>query len=182
MIKSLFYLAIAAMIPAVAFVACSSEIMTLPMDVSLDKNAITLSPGDSISLIADLIPDEAISAPLSWNSSNLNVATVNNGVVTAIAEGEATITVSITTRIGEKKKSCQVTVSYPVRSITINKSAGYLSVGDTLVLTAEVAPDDAPDKSFVLSQNTLTFFRVNNCHIFTFVSIETMRFFRHERL
>ena len=35
---------------------------------------------------------------------------------------------------------------------------------------------------YVLSQNTLTFFRVNNCHIFTFVSIETMRFFRHERL
>jgi len=34
----------------------------------------------------------------------------------------------------------------------------------------------------VLSPNTLTIFRVNNCHIFTFVSIETMRFFRHERL
>ena len=37
-------------------------------------------------------------------------------------------------------------------------------------------------KTTVLSQNTLTFFRVNNCHIFSFVSIETMRFFRHERL
>ena len=147
MIKRLFYPILIAVISTAAFVACSSEIMTLPMDVSLDQSALTLSPGESLTLSADVIPDESIDKTLVWSSSNTDVATVNDGVVTAIAEGETTISVSVTTLLGVKKKSCQVTVAYPVRSVAIDKNVGLLSVGENLTLTAVVMPNDAPDKS-----------------------------------
>ncbi|KZL94162.1 Ig-like domain-containing protein [Clostridium magnum] len=44
-----------------------------------------------------------------WTSSNLNVATVNNGVITAVGVGTAIITA--TTLDGNKSDSCSVTVS-----------------------------------------------------------------------
>ena len=153
MIKRLFYLTAAAAISAVAFTACSSEIVTLPMGVSLDKNSVTLSPGETITLIVEVLPGEAAAKILSWSSSNPGVAMVENGVVRAITEGEATITVSVDTKLGQKKKSCLVTVAYPVRSVTIDKNVGYLSVGESLTLTAEVMPDDAPDKSVTWSSS-----------------------------
>lgn len=44
-----------------------------------------------------------------WRSSNLNVATVNNGVITAVGVGTAIITA--TTSDGNKSASCSITVS-----------------------------------------------------------------------
>ena len=145
--KSLYYLKAATVILTAAFVACTAEIMNLPMGVMLDKNSITLIPGESITLYAEVIPDDAVTKTLSWSSSNPGVAMVDNGVVTALAEGVTTISVTVTTRLGQKKKSCEVTVAYPVRSVTIDKNAAFLSVGERLILVAEVLPADAPDKS-----------------------------------
>ncbi|MGM9784046.1 MAG: Ig domain-containing protein, partial [Candidatus Cryptobacteroides sp.] len=76
--------------------------------VSLDKTNITLTEGDSDTFTATVYPDNATNKNVSWKSSNTSVATVNNGVVTAIKAGTATITV--TTEDGGKTASCQVIV------------------------------------------------------------------------
>lgn len=57
-------------------------------------------------LVATLTPEDTTDI-LSWNSSNPNVATVEGGVVTAIAEGDATITATC----GNYSASCSVAVS-----------------------------------------------------------------------
>jgi hypothetical protein len=153
MIKNLFYLTIVAMIPAIAFVACSSETVILPMDIGLDKSSATLIPGESITLTVDILPGEAVPTYLFWSSSNTDVATVDNGVVKAIAEGLTTISVSIDTKLGQKKKFCQVTVTYPVKSVSIDKNNGFLSIGESLTLAAVVMPEDAPDTSITWSSS-----------------------------
>ena len=76
--------------------------------VSLDKTNITLTEGDSETLTATVYPDNSTNKNVSWKSSNTSVATVNNGVVTALKAGTATITV--TTEDGRKTASCQVIV------------------------------------------------------------------------
>ena len=79
--------------------------------VSLDKESLTLEIDDSDTLIATVLPDDASDKSVTWSSSNSSVATVdNNGKVTAVKEGQATITV--TTNDCGYKDDCDVTVTY----------------------------------------------------------------------
>lgn len=78
--------------------------------VSLDKHTLSIKAGENQTLIATVSPDNATDKSLVWTSSNEAVATVDeNGFVTGIKEGTATITV--TTADGSFTDSCEVTVS-----------------------------------------------------------------------
>ena len=76
--------------------------------VTLDKTTLELFTGGSATLTATVQPDDATNKNVTWQSDNANVATVENGKVTAKAAGTATITV--TTEDGCKTATCQVTV------------------------------------------------------------------------
>ena len=61
--------------------------------ISLDKNTISLTEGDSYQLKATVSPSNATNRTVTWSSSNTSVATVsNNGNVMALKAGNATIT------------------------------------------------------------------------------------------
>ena len=77
--------------------------------VTLDKSEVSITVGKTATLTATINPSNATNKNVSWTSSAEGVATVANGVVTAIAEGNATITV--TTEDGKYAASCEVTVS-----------------------------------------------------------------------
>lgn len=81
-----------------------------PNSVSLDKSSLNLSIGGSADLHATVLPAETTDPSVSWTSSDPSVATVNNnGHVSAVAAGTATITV--TTTDGNKTATCSVTVT-----------------------------------------------------------------------
>ena len=78
--------------------------------ITLDKHAITIAQGETMQLIATVLPESAASVGVTWTSSNENVATVNSeGTVTAVAAGTATITAT-TNDPSRQKDQCQVTV------------------------------------------------------------------------
>lgn len=77
--------------------------------VSVNPSNLTLDKGDKATINASVSPGNASNKSVSWSSSNNNVATVNNsGVVTAVNEGSATITVK--TSDGGYTANTQVTV------------------------------------------------------------------------
>jgi len=76
--------------------------------VSLNKNSISLNIGDKETLTATVAPKNAANKTVVWSTSNVGVATVVNGVVTAVSAGSATITV--TTADGDKTAECSVKV------------------------------------------------------------------------
>jgi len=78
---------------------------------------------------------------LNWTSSDVAIATVNNGTIQAISAGTATITVVIQgTNVSE---TVMVTVSYAAStSVTINGN-GTVIIGTTLQLTGVVLPSNA---------------------------------------
>ena len=78
--------------------------------VSLDKGSLTLDVGESENLIATVQPDNATIQNVTWSSNKAEVATVENGVVTAKGEGKATITV--TTEDDSFTATCTVTVAH----------------------------------------------------------------------
>ena len=87
----------------------SSGGTTAVTGVSLDKTTLELKEGKKATLEATVAPANATNKNITWSSSKESVATVTDGVVTAVAEGEATITV--TTEDGNYTATCGVTVT-----------------------------------------------------------------------
>ena len=77
--------------------------------IALNIQDITLEVGKITTLQATITPSDATNKNVTWNSDNTDVATVNNGVVTAVGEGTANITV--TTQDGNKTAICIISVS-----------------------------------------------------------------------
>ena len=75
--------------------------------VTLNKTELTLEVGDEETLTATVAPNNATNKTVTWSSSDNAVATVENGKVTAIAAGTATITA----KAGDKTDTCSVTVN-----------------------------------------------------------------------
>ena len=78
--------------------------------VSLNKNSTSIAIGESEVLHQTISPSNATNQAVSWSSSNNNIASVSSsGRVTAVAEGNCTITV--TTSDGSHTATCTVTVT-----------------------------------------------------------------------
>lgn len=81
--------------------------------VTLTPDSKTLiGKGETVQLIATVTPDNAVNKKLTWTTSDSSVATVDeNGLVTAVANGTAIITV--TTEDGETTATSTITVNIP---------------------------------------------------------------------
>jgi len=120
--KYIIYSMTVAFALAAVFTACKKdkENNDIPVTgVTLNGTSVTLAPTGTVTLIATVQPDNATNKAVTWSSSNLSVAIVNNGLVTAIAEGTAVITV--TTLEGNKTAACTLTVQDDTgESVVIN--------------------------------------------------------------
>lgn len=97
--------------------------------VALSQNALTLRVGDNATLTASVLPEDAVDKTIEWGSTNPEVATVNNGVVTALAQGTAQIWVKATA-VG-LADTCEVTVLGAMDQTTVT----YNAVKDIAYLT-----------------------------------------------
>jgi uncharacterized repeat protein (TIGR02543 family) len=116
--------------------------------VTLSPTSLSLVVGGTVTLSSDFEPVNATNRNVTWTSNNDAVATVTDGVVSAVSVGNATITV--TTEDGDHTANCAVKVSASpilVSDVTLNKTALALAVGGTETLSATVAPADATDKA-----------------------------------
>jgi len=124
---------------------CTVVVTTPATGITINPKSLSLNIGFSSSLIATVSPVAASNKNISWKSSNTSIATVDeNGVVTGKAKGSATITA--TTVDGNKKATCNVTVTIPVASITVDPTSLSLGVGSNVTLKATVLPTNAANK------------------------------------
>ncbi len=77
--------------------------------ITLDKQSLSLDVGDSVTLTAAVTPADASDDRVIWRTSNSSVATVENGVVTAVGYGTAIITVE-SAADASKNATCNVKV------------------------------------------------------------------------
>ena len=109
--------------------------------ITLDKTEGVLTAGNTVTLNAAVLPEEvADETTVTWTSSDEKIATVDeNGEVTAIAAGEATITANA----GEKSATYKLTVQAKkvVQNTTSNKSSNK---GNTSSGTGSSAPASNP--------------------------------------
>ena len=95
------------------FTACSDdddEVKDVPVTgITVSPTTLALKTGTTGTLTATIVPGDASNTTVTWSSSAESVATVDKGVVTAVAEGTATITVK--TDDGSFTATCDVTVT-----------------------------------------------------------------------
>lgn len=126
--------------------------------VTLNKNNTTIYTGRTETLTATIQPADATNKAVTWTSDNTGVATVNNGVVTGVSVGSATITAK--TADGGFTATCTVTVEeapivHPT-GVSISKTSINLQIGGSETLTATVTPADANNKNVTWSTSDAT--------------------------
>ena len=124
--------------------------------VSLNVEQLNLVEGESETLVATVTPENATNKAVEWSSDNKSVATVDqNGVVKAVAPGEAFITVR--TSDGGFEASIEVFVEekppvvIPVTGVEIASSTGLSMVpaGAKLPLSVTFSPEDTTQKGLI---------------------------------
>lgn len=132
---------------------CAVEVKPIAVaGITLDQDSVILNVGNEVTLTATVSPENATDKTVIWESSDPTVATVENGKITAVATGTATITA----KAGDKTAECTVTVSnqdIPVEGIALDKAGLGLKVGGTKALIATVLPENATNSTVTWSSS-----------------------------
>lgn len=174
------------------------KVVVTPTDVVAPESIDLVTNGENTkSLDAKLVPADATDVKLAYESSDESIATVDEtGKVTAVANGECTITTYVTAKTEDAdaselsavvveaadseevddsvatmpedlaaidsafgvvpedlKAEAKVTVTTNVESVTLDKTEGVLTVGNTVTVTATVTPDTATNASVTWSSS-----------------------------
>lgn len=121
--------------------------------LALDRSEATLTEGESLALLVSFLPADYPNQEVSWTSSAPEVATVENGLVSARQAGEAVITA--VSAAGTASASCRISVEtkgepapepIPVTDVVLSEHELTLAPGETFRLKAEVFPSYADNK------------------------------------
>ena len=105
-------------------------------EFNINESDIVVYKNTPVELTVTKYPEDAT---VTWTSSDTTIATVDAGVVTAIATGYATITASITVDSTVFSDTCEVAVA----GIALDKKTMALGTGQADTLTATVIPSTA---------------------------------------
>ena len=127
--------------------------------VALNKSNATLSVGNSITIVATVSPDNATNKSITWTSSDDNIASVNNGIITAKTVG----TTTITAKSGKESATIKITVNpIKVKSISLNKKSTSIVLGNQETITVIFNPANTTDKTVTWSSSDKTIATVSN--------------------
>lgn len=134
----------------------------LPSSITLDKSNATINVGESFTLNANVLPDNADNKIIVWNSDDADIASVNNeGEVTGIKAG--TTKIIAMTQANDLKAECLITVLQPVTGITLDRNDIYfVEIGESVQLIANVLPEDASNKNVVWTSSNVNVATVND--------------------
>lgn len=143
MMKKSILAALAAMFTLFSCLKIESAVET----INLGGSEFYVEVGGTMAINAVLIPETAKDAVLTWTSDTPEVATVENGVVTALTEGKTTIVVRAESGV---TASCVVYVTPVVTGISL-PAALTVYVGGSTVLTPKFTPEGAASTDLVWS-------------------------------
>ncbi len=143
---------------------CSVTVKQQVESISLNQTALEMVEGGTTTLSATVLPANATNKAVTWTSSKTSVVTVQNGLVTAVKEGEAVVTATAADG-SNVKATCRITVlkkEIKVTGITLSKESVALKEGEITTLSATVAPANATNKAVTWTSSNEDVVTVNN--------------------
>lgn len=122
-------------------VTCKVTVLPVELNsISITEQNIILNKGENETLTVTYNPENTTEdKTVTWESSNEDAVTVSeDGVITAVGAGNATITA----KVGDKTATTQVEVKVPLENISLNETEKELNKGDNLQLTVTYNPED----------------------------------------
>lgn len=128
---------------------CRVSVVPTPVaSITLSQTSVSLKATETVSLTATVAPETATVKDVTWTSDNPKVATVDeNGVITAVAVGEAVITATATDGSGVfNTVKVQVEPIYAESITIVAEGSTTLRDGETVQLRAVFVPENTTDK------------------------------------
>ena len=126
-------------------------------EVTIDKDSVEVNLGTQFNLIATISPSNATTSDITWRTTNNKVATVNNGLVSAIGVGEC----HIIAQCLNKKAICHVVVNDTTVTITLDQHEAMVLPNHIVTLTPSASPV-MPDLAVSSSDPTIAAARLMN--------------------
>lgn len=131
---------------------CKVTVKVTAKDITVPENLdVKLNDENEISIEATVSPADATNVEVSYASTDEAVATVDkDGKVQVLQPGECDIVTTLTQE-GEKavEKKTHIKAFYEVEGITLDKTEGILTAGNTVTLNATVLPEEIADETAV---------------------------------
>ena len=131
---------------------CRVTVKVAAKDITVPDNLdVKLNDGNETTVEATVSPADATDVKVSYASTDEAVATVDkDGRVQVLQPGECDIVTTLTQE-GEKvaEKKTHIKAYYEVEDITLDKTEGVLTAGNTVILNTAVLPEEAADETTV---------------------------------
>lgn len=144
-------------------VGATADVPDTPTEyLVLDEQSVEVSAGNTYEIGVSTNIENLSVSDLVWTSSNESVATVSNGIITAVANGDAVITVS--TKDGKYSDKCDVkVVTVHPEFIALDKEGTVnLTAGKTLSLSVTFTPENTSNKNVLWSSSNEAVATVEN--------------------
>ena len=132
--------------------ACKVTVKVTAKDITVPDNLdVKLNDGNEASIEATVSPADATDVEVSYASTDEAIATVDkDGKVQVLQPGECDIVTTLTQE-GKKvvEKKTRIKAFYEVEGITLDKTEGILTAGNTVTLNAAVLPEEVADETTV---------------------------------
>ena len=142
---------------------CTITVSVPATSVSLNQSTATMHPGNTLTLVATVLPSNATNKTVTWTSNSTNATVNGSGVITAVALGSAVITA----RCGSLTATCVVSITVAVSSVSVSPTSISLGSGSTRSITATVLPSNASNKAVTWSSANPSIATVSSSGVIT---------------
>lgn len=162
--------------PDISATCWVSVVPTLVASITLSQTSVSLKATETVSLTATVTPETATIKDVTWTSDNPKVATVDeNGVITAVAVGEAVITATATDGSGVKATCSVSVIATPAEGVTIETpDKTTFKAGESIKLNATILPETTTDKTITWTSSNLAVATVDENGNVTAVGVGTV--------
>jgi len=150
---------------SVCSVTCANAAVS---SVAIAPKTFTLLPFETQQLTPTVLPSNATNKAVTYASNATGVATVNSsGLVTAVANGSATITVTTVDQAKTDTAVATVSSTVPVTGVDLVPASISVVLGGTSQLTATVLPANATNKTVTYASDNTGVATVNSSGLVT---------------